>query len=331
VQLIDDLLDMNRIASAKVTLDMQAVAPSSFVQAALDVVGPSAAAAGVNLSVQVEPVEPVRGDAGRLQQVAWNLLGNAIKFTPRGGTVSVSLRSEGREAIVAVADSGVGIRPDVLPHIFERFRQADGSITRRFGGLGLGLAIVRHLVEMHDGSVTARSDGEGKGACFTVRLPLLDLGVLSPVDVDREAPQAVAVENQAALVGVHVLAVDDDDDGRDLLRRVLDEAGAEVDVVQSADEALAALARRRYDLLISDIGLPDVDGYELLRRVRSLPATQGGDMTAIALTAFARPEDRERALAAGFARHFSKPFAPSTIVAAAAALLARERTTGERS
>lgn len=310
VQLIDDLLDMSRITSGKLRLDMQPTSPAAFVQAAVEVIRPSAEAAGVSLQASLQQAGPVLGDPSRLQQVVWNLLANAVKFTPRGGEIRVDLRQVDGQVHVTIADSGVGIAGDALPHIFERFRQADGSITRRFGGLGLGLSIVRQLAELHGGSVEAHSSGAGRGATFTLRLPLHEGAEPAP------PAQARLRAGPEDLAGASIVVVDDEPDARDLLRRVLEESGARVHAAASAEEALALVQRERPDVLVSDIGMPDVDGYELLRRVRRLPPEEGGTLPAIALTAFARPEDRQRALDAGFAAHLSKPMNPAEVTAA---------------
>ncbi|WP_198320870.1 ATP-binding protein [Azohydromonas aeria] len=329
VQLIDDLLDMSRITSGKLVLDLQPVSPEAVVQAAVDVIAPGAADAGVTLTLALEGTGPVTGDAGRLQQVVWNLLANAVKFTPRGGEVRVELSAEDGEAAIRVADTGVGIRAEFLPHLFERFRQSDGSITRQFGGLGLGLSIVHRLVEMHGGSVAAHSDGEGRGATFTVRLPLRGTTLLPRrPGAAGHAPEMTPEQLQHRLARRRVLVVDDDADAREMLRRVLEECGARVDLAESAQAALQALRAQRYDALVSDIGMPGTDGYELIRQVRRLPPEAGGSVPAAALTAFARPQDRERALAAGYALHFAKPIEPGAVLAGVAALVSAETDEG---
>ncbi|HZY20266.1 MAG TPA: ATP-binding protein [Ramlibacter sp.] len=320
VKLIDDLLDMSRITSGKLRLELQPVLPATFVQAALEVVRPTADAAGVALVASLEPVAAVQGDAARLQQTVWNLLANAVKFTPRGGRVAVALRGLAGHAEIVVEDTGSGIPATFLPHLFERFRQADGSITRRHGGLGLGLSIVRHLVELHGGTVRAESAGEGRGARFTIRLPLAQetagaaVASATRAEVPTAAPQ---------LAGIRVVVVDDEADARDLLRRLLEDCGAQVATAGDAEAGLRAVQDLRPHLLLSDIGMPDTDGYELLRRVRRLPDDLGGCVPAVALTAFARPEDRTRALAAGFAEHVTKPMEPARVLATVARLATR--------
>ena len=324
VQLIEDLLDMSRINAGKMNVDRRPVAPVSFVEAALDVMRPSAEAAGVRIKAALEGTEMVLGDAARLQQVVWNLLANAVKFTPRGGTVSVHLFQQDESAVVRVSDDGVGIAPDMLPHVFERFRQADGSIKRRFGGLGLGLSIVRHLVQLHQGTVQAESRGEGQGTTFTVVLPTLQ----SPADMPY--PPAGPAAADSALAGISVLVVDDEADARDLLRRVLEESAATVVLAAGAEEALAALQRGVPQVLLSDIGMPVVDGFELIRRVRRLAPDAGGRVLAVALTAFARPEDRQRALEAGFDEHMSKPLEPQRVVQRLAEMVRRSHQPASR-
>jgi PAS domain S-box-containing protein len=318
VQLIDDLLDMSRIISGKLRLESQALPAAGFVQAALDVIRPTAQDKGVVLHVDLDEGASVSGDAGRLQQVTWNLLANAVKFTPPGGEVRVTLRAVGGHAQLDVRDTGVGIEPQVLPHIFDRFRQGDGSITRRFGGLGLGLSIVRHLVELHGGTVTARSDGPQRGSAFCVQLPLLDASRRGAAATLPGTDAAGRSAEPPDLRGTTVLVVDDEADARELMRRLLEECGAKVVLAPGAEAALHAVQRGAPDVLVSDIGMPDVDGYELLRRMRKLPAA--GGVPAVALTAFARAEDRARALDAGFTEHMAKPLEPAALLALVARL-----------
>ena len=321
-QLIDDLLDVSRITSGKMRLDMQAVDPISFINAAVETVRPAATAKGVKLETALEPsAAAVFGDAARLQQVVWNLLSNAIKFTPKDGRVRVNLERLDSEVLIKVTDTGIGIEQDFLPHVFERFRQADSSATRKFGGLGLGLSIVKHLVELHGGTVQVDSPGEDRGASFEVRLPIGT--VRSPRHARPEshaaAPRVAAADcNAADLTGVKVVIVDDEADARDLVKRVLVDCGAEVLTATKATEALALVERERPHVLVSDIGMPEVDGFELLRRVRALGPSRGGNVPAIALTAFARSEDRARALQAGFLVHMSKPVEAAQLVATVA-------------
>jgi signal transduction histidine kinase len=321
-QLIEDLLDMNRIVSGKLLLDVGRVDLAATVGAALDAIGPSATAKGVEVHPVVGPeVLAVCGDPDRLQQIVWNLLTNAVKFTPKGGRLDVSVVRAGASAEVTVRDSGAGIRPEFLPHLFERFRQADSSTTRRYGGLGLGLSIVKALVELHGGEVRAESPGEGAGATFTVSLPLLEADDFTVAErVSAPGRHSNPPGPGTSLAGLTVLIVDDEQDARDVVRTVLADAGAEVLTACSAREALALLTARRPDVLVSDIGMPERDGYLLLRDVRALPADAGGATPAIALTAFARPEDRARATRAGFQMHLSKPIEPRELLASVRSL-----------
>ncbi|HET7671372.1 MAG TPA: ATP-binding protein [Burkholderiales bacterium] len=324
-QLIEDLLDMSRITSGKVRLDIQPVEPAGFIEAAIETVRPSAEAKGIRLQKILDPLAgPISGDPHRLQQVLWNLLSNAIKFTPRDGKVQVILQRVNSHVEISVADSGIGIKREFLQHVFERFRQADASSTRHHGGLGLGLSIVKSLVELHGGSVHVHSDGEGLGATFSVHLPVT--AVQRPGMPERLHPAAAAASSPflpTDLAGLTILVVDDHPDAQRLLQRMLADCGARVLAAGSAVEALGVLEKEPADLLVSDIGMPNVDGFELLRRVRALPAERGGQIKAIALTAFARTEDRTRALRAGFLAHVSKPVDPSELVATIASVLGR--------
>jgi signal transduction histidine kinase/CheY-like chemotaxis protein len=320
-RLIEDLLDMSRITSGQIRLDVQPVQPASFIEAALETVRPAADAKGIRLEKVLDPnAGPISGDPGRLQQVIWNLLSNAIKFTEKGGKVQVVLERVNSHIEISVADTGIGIRPEFLAHVFDRFRQADGSTTRRHGGLGLGLAIARHLTELHGGAIWAKSAGEGRGASFTIHLPLTAVHRGAADErvhpgTPAQAPLSVVFPN---LTGLTVLAVDDERDARDLIRRLLQECGASVLIAGSADEAITLLERHRPQLLLSDIGMPGADGFDLLRRVRALGPDRGGDIPAIALTAFARPEDRTKVLRAGFRMHVSKPVEAAELCAAVA-------------
>jgi len=322
-QLIEDLLDMSRITSGKLRLDMQPVAPLMFVQAAIDSVRPTAEAARVRVLMTFEDdVSTILGDSSRLQQVLWNLLTNAIKFSQPGSEVLVRVGSEQGpaqgEAVVRidVQDRGLGISAEFLPHVFDRFRQADGSTTRRFGGLGLGLSIVRHLVDMHGGTVSAHSAGEGQGATFTLLFPPYGASMLQPVGAAPHHRGGADVD----LHGLSVMIVDDEPDVLELLSRVLGEARARVWPMRNAEEALGAFAQAQPGLLISDIGMPGMDGYELMRRVRRVQPPAARHLPAIALTAFARPEDRKRALEAGFDLYLSKPVEPHELLAQVRAL-----------
>ena len=324
-QLVDDLLDMSRIISGQMRLEVQPVMPFAFVQGAIESARPAADARGVRLEAILDPAAgPVSGDANRLQQVAWNLISNAIKFTPRGGQVQVTFERVNSNIEICVADSGIGIRPDFLPHIFERFRQADATPTREHGGLGLGLSIVKHIVELHGGTVEASSDGEGQGATFRVRLPVAvsRWSPGRPHEHPRSSQRPAVPFVNADLSNLVVLVVDDDPDSRDLVHRLLSDCGATVTAAASAAEALAATGNQQPDLLISDIGMPEIDGYQLLR---SLRASSDVRFPAIALTAFARSEDRTRALLAGFVAHVSKPVEPAELIATVAAVSGRVR------
>jgi PAS domain S-box-containing protein len=324
-QLIEDLLDMSRITSGKVLLDMQAVAPASFIDAAIETVRPAADAKNIRIDKQYA-ADPglVAGDPARLQQVVWNLLSNAIKFTPRDGQVSIELARNDASVAITVRDNGAGIRPEFITHVFERFRQADASMTRRHGGLGLGLAIVKHLIEQHGGTVRAESAGEGKGASFTIELPLAK----QQPPATRSARAAMILPTPATpemtvldLSGVNVLVVDDDRDARELIKRILSDCGASVRIAASARDAFALFKERVPNLLISDLGMPEVDGFELLDWVRHLGREEGSQVPAIALTAFARSEDRLGALEAGFSAHISKPVEPSELIATVASVV----------
>ncbi|MEZ4405600.1 MAG: ATP-binding protein [Polyangiales bacterium] len=323
-QLVEDILDVSRIITGKLRLDVAPVDLSSVADAALDVVRQAADARGVRLSAVLDPdAGAVYGDAARLQQVVWNLLSNAVKFTPRGGRVQLRVRRVDSSVEVTVADDGQGIDPRFLPHVFEPFRQADASITRSHGGLGLGLAIVKHLVELHGGRVEAHSDGAGKGATFTVRVPVASLrrSSIDPTASPTPAPPSPRpVECPAELDGLRVLVVDDEPDTRELMELVLQGAGAQVTTACDAAQGFDALVRERPDVLVSDIGMPGGDGYALIRRVRALPTAEGGATPAIAVTAYAQGEDQRRALEAGFDRHLCKPVDAPTLTAALVAL-----------
>ena len=332
-RLIDDLLDMNRIVSGKVRLDVQPTDLAHVVEIAIEAVRPSAEAKEIRLRTIVDPhAGPVSGDPNRLQQVLWNLLTNAVKFTPKQGRVEVVLQRVNSHLEVAVVDSGIGIAAEFLPLVFDRFRQADSSITRRHGGLGLGLSIVKQLVELHGGTVQAKSDGEGQGATFLVSLPLAALR--AAVDREHPAVRAVDLPSDGAAIdlrGLRVLVVDDEPDARELIGELLRECGAQVEVASSVAEALEALQRMRPELLLSDIGMPGRDGYQLIREVRALAPEQGGRIPAIALTAFARSEDRARAILAGYQVHVSKPIEAHELLAAVASLGRKGPTEGEPS
>jgi signal transduction histidine kinase/CheY-like chemotaxis protein len=329
-QLISDILDVSRIVTGKLRLSMEPIQPGPAVEAALDTVRPAAEAKEIELASSLDPAAgPVLADPNRLQQVVWNLMFNAIKFTPRGGRVQARVsRVDGRVEI-AVEDSGPGISPDFLPHVFERFRQGDSSSTRRHGGLGLGLSIVKHLVELHGGTVEADSPGVGQGATFTVKLPVLSAPrpaaapARVPALASGEGPEGRPAEPVVPLDGVRVLLVDDDADGRDLISTVLGQRGARVTGTASVAEAMDALGRELPDVILSDIEMPDADGHSFIRRVRALPPERGGAVPAAALTAYARTEDRMQALRSGFQMHVAKPVQPEELAAVVASLAGR--------
>lgn len=317
-QLIEDLLDVSRIISGKLRLDVRPTELAPVVEAAVESVRPTADVKQVRLQVVLDPrAVVVAGDAERLKQVVWNLLSNAIKFTPKGGRVQVVMQCINSHVEIAVADTGKGIHPEFLPFVFERFRQADSSSTRTYGGLGLGLSIVRNLVELHGGQVRAESPGEGEGATFTVELPIALLH--TPATSDRVHPRLPGPGtpglSATELRGLQVLVVDDDLDTLETIRILLSDSGAVVRVATSASEALADLQESIPDLLISDIGMPEEDGYALIRKVRALDPTHGGRVPALALTAYARVEDRLKVLSAGFQLHVAKPIEPAELIA----------------
>jgi PAS domain S-box-containing protein len=327
-QMIEDLLDMSRIVSGKVRLEVQRVVPADVVDQAVQSILPAANAKGVRVTRVIDPhAGPISGDPARLQQVFWNLLSNAIKFTPKNGKIHVVLERINSHVEVSIHDTGEGIEPEFLPHVFERFRQADASTTRKHGGLGLGLNIVKQLTELHGGSVRAKSPGKGKGATFTICLPLAVTTRDVEDELQRQHPRSgrrdASGVDMPDLNGVSVLIVDDDPDARELMRRILTERGAQILTAGSASEALALLRDARPSLLISDIGMPGEDGYELIRKVRSLPAEAGARTPAVALTAFARSEDRQRALRAGYQMHVAKPVEPSELLTVCVSLVGR--------
>jgi PAS domain S-box-containing protein len=329
-QLIEDLLDVSRIISGKLRINYEQVNLVTVIEAALETARPAAQAKSIRLSAELNSTAgAVMGDATRLQQVIWNLLSNAVKFTPKDGRVEIRLERDDSHAQITVGDTGQGISPEFLPHVFDRFQQADSKDTRRHGGLGLGLAIVRHLVEMHGGAVKADSPGEGQGATFTVRLPLKTSQTEAGKIVEEQAANSSPLlDRLPALDGVDVLAVDDEASAREIITAVLTQCGATVTAVASAADAITALAQSRPDVLVSDIGMPDENGYELIGKVRRLKPEQGGNIPAVALTAYARTEDRMRALAAGFQSHVPKPVEPAELALVVASLMHGKRETG---
>jgi len=328
-QIVEDVLDVSRIVSGKIRLDVQPVELPLIIDNAVATIQPAADAKGVRLETIIDPrVGPVSGDPDRLQQVLWNLLANAVKFTSRDGRVQVRLERVSSHVELVVSDTGTGIPPDFLPHVFERFRQAEGGTTRKTGGLGLGLAIVRHIVEMHGGTVEAASGGEGEGATFRVRLPLR---IMHPerMDVRREHPRTERLDPLTALGdlrGIRVLAIDDEEDALTLLRVVLESAGADVLTVASPVTALERIAAIRPDVLVVDLGMPEMDGFAFIASLRASSNPQIRDLPAAALTAFARSEDRTRALRSGFEMHLAKPVDPGELVASVATLARRARS-----
>ncbi len=317
-RLVEDVLDVSRIVSGKMRLSMAAVDLTAVVATAIEMVRPAALAKGIEITSSLSWHSTVVGDADRLQQVAWNLLLNAVKFTPKHGRVAVRVETLNSQATLTVSDSGIGVRPDFLPHLFERFRQADASTTRQYGGLGLGLAIVRHMVELHGGTVRAESEGLDRGTTFSVSLPVRAVAPVDPAPAQQSSPPTTRVF--PALEGLRVLAVDDEPDARELVIAALTQFGADVRTADSAEEAVRALSAWRPHVLLADIGMPVEDGYSLIRRIRARPPDKGGLTPAAALTAYAQPEDRARALAAGFQEHVAKPTTPGELARVVATL-----------
>lgn len=325
-QIVEDVLDVSRIIAGKIRLNIQPVDPREVIRNSIASVGPAADARGVRIETALlQDVGLIAADPDRLQQVLWNLLSNAVKFTGRGGRVQVELRRDNSDIEVVVSDTGIGISPDFIPFLFDRFRQADGRTTREQGGLGLGLAIARHFVEMHGGTISASSPGQGEGARFHIKLPIMAV-LPDATSSNREPRLASGAEPAiASLAGVHVLAVDDDADALKLLRDVLETAGAQVTTVASANEALAVLSVERPDVLVADLGMPRMDGFELIERVRAGENGMFRNVPAAALTGYARSEDEAKALRSGFQMHISKPIDPGALTAAVAALARRRQ------
>ncbi len=329
-QLIEDLLDVSRIATGKLSIVVESVALVEIVEGAIESVRPALEAKGLSIEQHLQPGDAaISGDPNRLRQVVWNLLSNAIKFTPKGGRVTVILRRLDGHVELSVRDTGQGIRPEFLPRMFGRFEQQDATSTRERGGLGLGLSICRDIVALHGGTIRAHSDGEGKGSTFTVEFPVS--GPLAraraasprrtlPVDLPRESPPEIA--------GLKVLVVDDEADAREFVAFVLERSGAKAVAVGSAREAMEALERERWDVLLSDLGMPEEDGYSLIRRIRARADTEGGLIPAAVLTAYVGAEDRRRALDAGYQMHVAKPVEPEEILSVVAALARIGRAMG---
>ncbi|RDU96986.1 ATP-binding response regulator [Trinickia dinghuensis] len=323
-RMVDDLLDFSRILAGKLRLETERVDLVDVVEYVIHSVGPAAQAKGIRFVPSLGAAGDVLGDPSRLQQIVWNLLSNAVKFTGQGGCVEVKLERRGSEVELIVADNGQGIKPEFLPHVFERFCQEDPGIARQHGGLGLGLSIARQLVEMHGGQIVARSDGTGRGATFVVTLPATCAEPARERDAD-----ALELHAPPALAGLRVLVLEDEPDARELVERVLQERGATTLAFASALEALDACTAEAPDVILSDIGLPGVDGYEFIRRLRMSEGQRGRSTPAAALTAFARSEDRRRALLAGFQTHLAKPFDPLELVVVVAALAGRTTSFAE--
>jgi PAS domain S-box-containing protein len=318
-QLIEDLLDVSGILQGKLSLNPCPVDLAVTIKAATETVRLAAQAKSICLNTLLEPtVGQVSGDSSRLQQIVWNLLSNAVKFTPTGGRVDIRLESIGGQAMITVSDTGKGIKPEFLPYVFDYFRQADSTTTRTYGGLGLGLAIVRHLVELHGGTVKAESPGEGKGATFTVTLPLMKV-------VPAKGEDNISSDDSPNLDGLRILVVDDEKDTLELIVFILEGCGASVRAASSAAEALEALTTWQPDILLSDIGMPQMDGYMLMRQIRAMPPEQGGEIPAIALTAYAGETDQRQVLKAGFQKHLTKPIDPADLAVVIASFTGRNR------
>jgi signal transduction histidine kinase/ActR/RegA family two-component response regulator len=330
VQLIDDLLDVSRVISGKMRLEVQPVDLRAVIESALDGVRPAAESKGIRIQTVLDPTAPIAGDPNRLQQVVWNLLMNAVKFTPKGGRVQIHLQRVNSHVEIVVSDTGQGIAPHILPSIFDRFTQADSSSTRAHSGLGLGLALVKHLVELHGGSVTARSPGEGAGATFVVALPLSIASVPAGAAL-RHHPTADTLEpplTSVRLDALRVLVVDDDPQALDLASTILTSVGADVKTCGSAPDAMAVLQTWRPDVLVSDIEMPGEDGYTFIRKVRALDHAHGGNTPAIALSAYGRTQDRTRSLTAGYSMHVPKPVDPGELTAIIASVAGRAFPAG---
>jgi CheY-like chemotaxis protein/two-component sensor histidine kinase len=330
-QLIEELLDMSRIINGKLRLDVQAVDLQIVISEAIESLRPAAEAKGIRLAKVLDPKgATITGDPNRLQQVLWNLLSNAVKFTPKGGRIQVFLRRVNSHVDIGVVDSGQGIAPDFLPQLFTRFSQADTSIGRQYGGLGLGLALVKSLVELHGGSVTASSEGLGQGATFIISLPLIAVRPEDAEPILTPAPSSAGTATRPDLSGFRVLVIDDDADARALVQHVLTKCNATVTTAASAAEGLEAVKRHHPDMILSDVGMPGEDGYEFLAKLRRLSDAEGGGTPAVALTAFARAEDRRRALMAGFQMHLPKPVEAAELLAVASNLCAAARRAKSR-
>jgi PAS domain S-box-containing protein len=323
-QIIGDLLEMSRIISGKTQLDIQSINLNEIIEASLDVIRPSVEAKKIRVRTVLDAkVGRIRGDYNRLQQVLWNLLTNAVKFTPANGRIDVVLERVNSHMEVSVEDSGIGIKPEFLPFVFDRFRQADPSTTRSHGGLGLGLSIVKHLVELHGGSVRVKSPGEGRGSTFIVALPISVIRIDEEASLERTSFDAIDLSTVALpqLAGTRALVVDDEPDARYLIARIIEESGGSAVTASGAEEALQCLGAEAIDIVISDIGMPQVDGYHLIQKIRKLEQPALAKTVAIALTAYARADDRQRALLMGYQMHLAKPVDPRELIAGIASLL----------
>jgi signal transduction histidine kinase/CheY-like chemotaxis protein len=323
-QIVDDILDVSRIITGNLYIDLHPTEVVPVVKNAINVVRPTADAKGIRIEAQIDnsPVT-VAGDANRLQQVIWNLLSNAVKFTNNGGRVQVKISQANSAVEISVTDTGQGITREFLPYVFDRFSQADSTTTRHHGGLGLGLAIARHLVEIHGGTIRAQSRGEGEGATFTITLPLLETGIKTAEMLSAKEKSSAPAQQQL-LSGVNVLLVDDDSDTLSLMATALKRRQANVTAVSSAGEAIQAIRQKRPDVLVSDIAMPDEDGYGLIERVRSLENGSSLDLPAVAITAYAKDEDRERALSSGFQIYLAKPIELTELVSVVARAVRRD-------
>ena len=320
-RLIEDLLDVSRIVTGKVTLELGMVDPRRIIESSVETMMPAAQAKGIALVPLLDAgVGSLRGDPARLQQIVCNLLSNAIKFTPLGGRAEVVLARRGAEAEISVRDTGQGIKSEFLPFVFDRFRQEDGSISRRHGGLGLGLAIVRHLIELHGGTISAASDGEGMGSTFTLRLPIRHAAAAGQTAEPRTPGSAAAAGGTAPLDGVHVLVVDDDAGAREVIAQILESLGARVSLAASGSVALTLLFERKPHVLVADLGMPEMDGFALIEQVRALDPNLGGRIPAVAVTAYATMQDRLRALHAGYQNHIAKPVEAEELAAVISSL-----------
>jgi signal transduction histidine kinase/CheY-like chemotaxis protein len=326
-QIVEDILDVSRIITGKIRLNIQPVDVPAVIKNALETITPAAEAKHLRVHTILDPrASPVSGDPDRLQQIVWNLVSNAVKFTPKGGRIQVVLERIDSHVEMLVSDTGVGIKPEFLPFVFERFRQGDATTAREHAGLGLGLAIVRHLVELHGGTVSAESGGQGQGATFRVRLPLMIAHAEMPTGPERPGTRTTrpTPTYPARLDGIHVLAVDDDHDALMLVREILETAGARVTTAASAREVLDTIDAARPHVLLADLGLPTISGFDLIARVRQLPDQALRNVPAAALTAYARSEDRVKAFQSGFQMHLAKPIDPMELIVAIATLAKRD-------